>query len=200
MIETNLFGWDSIESMYLQNERDLYEWDLISGHKYLKGCQEEDQSRLFSVQSVARARGNAHKLEHRRFPLNTRQHFCAVQLKEHWSSLPREVVGSHPWRSSEAVWMWCWAPCAVQPCWDRGWARWTSATLWFYNSVSWSFHLVGQESNDLDHLTEAHHFAKYIQYTHTKIFAYIECRPNTPNLRLLLEFRGNIFEKLWKLS
>lgn len=25
-----------------------------------------------------------HKLEHRRFPLNTRQHFCAVLVLEHW--------------------------------------------------------------------------------------------------------------------
>ena len=42
---------------------------------------------LFRVLS-ARTRAHGHKLEHRRFPLNTRQHFCAVRVAEHWHSCP----------------------------------------------------------------------------------------------------------------
>ena len=36
-----------------------------------------------------RTRGNVHKLEQKRFPLNIRKHFCAVQVSEHWCRLPR---------------------------------------------------------------------------------------------------------------
>lgn len=36
--------------------------------------------------------GNRHKMEHGRFPLNTRQHFHAVQVMEHWHGLPREAM------------------------------------------------------------------------------------------------------------
>ena len=35
-----------------------------------------------------------------------------------------EAVGSLPWRSSEASWMWAWVPSSGCPCWSRGWARW----------------------------------------------------------------------------
>lgn len=37
----------------------------------------------------ARIRANGHKLEQRRFPLNTRKQFSAVQVSEHWHRLPR---------------------------------------------------------------------------------------------------------------
>lgn len=38
---------------------------------------------------MARARGNEHKPEHRRFPGNARNHICAVRMKENWQRLPR---------------------------------------------------------------------------------------------------------------
>ena len=66
--------------------------DIISVHEYQKvGCN-ENKARLLSVASSARTRGSGHKMEHRRFPLNTRKHFCAV----HWLRLPRKSMGSPP--------------------------------------------------------------------------------------------------------
>ncbi|KAI6071621.1 Dolichyl-diphosphooligosaccharide--protein glycosyltransferase subunit DAD1 [Aix galericulata] len=39
-----------------------------------------------------RARGNGHKVEHRKFCTNTRKNFFMVRVTEHWDRLPREVV------------------------------------------------------------------------------------------------------------
>lgn len=37
-----------------------------------------------------------------------------------WLGLPMEVVESPALESSEATWMWCWAPCFGGPCLSRG--------------------------------------------------------------------------------
>lgn len=74
--------------------------DLISVYKYLKGGCNEGEAGLFSVVPNARTRDSRHKLKHRRFPLN---------LRQHWHRLPSEVVESPPWRSLIVVWMWSWA-------------------------------------------------------------------------------------------
>lgn len=54
------------------------QWDLFSVHKYLKGESKEDGARLCSVVPTAKTRVTGHKLQHDKFLLNTRKHFCAV--------------------------------------------------------------------------------------------------------------------------
>jgi len=54
----------------------------------MKGGSNEDRARLFSVMPTARTSSNRHKLEGKRFPLNTRKQFCAVLVIEHWHRLP----------------------------------------------------------------------------------------------------------------
>ena len=48
----------------------------------------------------ARPRGNGHKLEHGKFHLNMRRNPFAVRVPEQGHRLPREAVGSLPWRHS----------------------------------------------------------------------------------------------------
>ena len=57
----------------------------------MKRGDKDDGAGLFSVVSKARKRDLEHKLEHRRFPLNTRKLICAVQVLEHQHRLPTEV-------------------------------------------------------------------------------------------------------------
>ncbi|GAB0209969.1 hypothetical protein GRJ2_003462600 [Grus japonensis] len=67
---------------------------LINAYKYLKGGCLEEGARLFSVVPSDRARGNRHKLENRKFQLNTKKNFFTLRVTEHWNRFPREVVES----------------------------------------------------------------------------------------------------------
>lgn len=46
--------------------------------------------------SSDRIKGNGHKLKHRMFPLNIREHFFAMRVTKHWCRLSRETVESSP--------------------------------------------------------------------------------------------------------
>ena len=68
--------------------------DLINAYKYLRGWGQEDGARLFSVVPSDRARGNGHKLKHRKFCLNMKKNFCPLRVTKHRNRLPRDVVES----------------------------------------------------------------------------------------------------------
>ena len=48
----------------------------------------------FFVVPSDRTRGSRHKLEHRKFHMNTRKNFSTVRVTECWNRLPREVTQS----------------------------------------------------------------------------------------------------------
>lgn len=76
-----------------------------------------------------------------------------LKVLKNWHRLPREAVGSAPWRSSKGAWRWAWAACAGWPCWSRGRSRWSesshpaSATLWFSDAVKHDSGLPFHESH-----------------------------------------------------
>ena len=53
-------------------------------------------SDLVLVVCGGRAKGNSHKLEHRKLCTNMRGNFFTVRVMEHWNRLPREAVDSSP--------------------------------------------------------------------------------------------------------
>jgi len=96
--------------------------NLINVRKCLRGGWREVGARLCSVVPSARTRGEAHKLEHSKLPLNIRQLFYAVWVTESWHRLPRGcgVFCGEIFRSCLDR-----APCSGCPCLGRGWARGT---------------------------------------------------------------------------
>jgi len=56
--------------------------DLINVYKYLKCGSQQDTPNLFSVVCGNRARGNGHKLEHRKFCTNMKRNFT-VRVMEY---------------------------------------------------------------------------------------------------------------------
>ena len=56
------------------------------------GSNEEEEDRLFSLMPADRARGNGHKLKHRKRCLNIRKNLFIVRVVRHWIMLPREVM------------------------------------------------------------------------------------------------------------
>ena len=67
-------------------------------------CQEEGAS--------DKARGNGHKLEHRKFHLNMRENFFTLRVTEHWDRLPREVVESPSLGTFKPTWTQSCATCS----------------------------------------------------------------------------------------
>ena len=56
--------------------------DLINAYKYLKGRTQVDEKRLFSAVPSDRTRSNRHKLEHKKFHMNTRK-TLGLRVTEH---------------------------------------------------------------------------------------------------------------------
>jgi len=63
--------------------------DLVNAYRYLRGGVKRMGPGLFSVVSSDRTRGNGHKLEHRKFHLNTRKDFLTLRVTQPWNNLSR---------------------------------------------------------------------------------------------------------------
>jgi len=81
-----------------------------------------------------RTGGSGHKLEHRQFFLNTRQHFRAVWVMEHWHRLPGDCGLHGPEHPALGVPAWAGVgpdrprvPCQSQPFWDSD----SAVTAWY---------------------------------------------------------------------
>lgn len=94
------------------------------------------RARLSLEVTSAKTGDSRHKMEHRRFPLNTRKHFCIMQVTALVGRLPIKIWSLPQNRSSEAIWTWSWATCSGCLCLSNwGWTRWpTKKMQWFCNS------------------------------------------------------------------
>lgn len=82
------------------------------------------------MEPSGRTRCHGHKLEHKGFPFNTREHFFGKEkenLSEWLCTTTRslERLWSLLCRSSEATWTWPWAP----GLWVSDWITWTQRSL-----------------------------------------------------------------------
>ena len=73
--------------------------------------------------SVVPNDGNRHKLEHREFHLNMRTNPFPARVPEQGHRLPREAVGSLPWRHSHPAWTRPCAPALGVSAQAGGWRR-----------------------------------------------------------------------------
>ena len=139
LINTGFWSW---WAFYTQ-ELELGLFSLNNKESVKKGgCKEV---RLFSV-VPHRTRGNRHKLKHRRFPLNLREHFFTRSTS---TGFPERLWSLHPWRYSKPVWTWSWTTGSRWPCLIKGVgpddlqrSLPTSVSLWFCAySLIWAISL-----------------------------------------------------------
>lgn len=77
--------------------------NLITVYKDPNGRNQVEGARLFSVACSNMTSGNGHKLENKKFHINTRKNF-SVRVVEHCKKLPREVVQSPSLKYSRFIW------------------------------------------------------------------------------------------------
>ena len=87
-------GLFSLELGLFSCEKRRQRGDPINVYKYLKCVRKRDMANAFSVIRGDRARGNGHKLEHRKLLTNIWKSFFTVRVTEHWNRLPKEIVDS----------------------------------------------------------------------------------------------------------
>lgn len=84
---------DIVERVQCRTTKMMKGLEKLSYEKRLRGgAKGVDVGGFFPVVPSTKNRGYRHNLEHRRFPLDIRKHFCAVQVMEHWHRLPEEAV------------------------------------------------------------------------------------------------------------
>lgn len=108
--------------------------------EYLKGGDQEDRVRHFSVVPSNKTRGNRHKKQHSKLPLNMRKRFFTVWVTERLHTLPRELL--IPCRYIKATWTRSWVMCSSRAFLSSGVGPGdlqrsppTSPILWFSHSV-----------------------------------------------------------------